>query len=377
VTDHCDITCEGCYRNQIQGHRPLDEIKTDILQVREMTNCDYITVAGGEPLTYPQLPEVIDFIRASRMKSAIFTNGVKLDRAYALELKKAGLTKFHFHVDSRQERPGWAGSSESELNGLRQHFADLLWELKGIQCGFNTTIYRSTLQQIPGIVGWALDNLHKVSHISFIAFRTTPISERHCYYVNGDPVDPSLLYHRTDDLSEINITTEEMYRVVREQFPHLEACCYLNGSSSYETYKFLIISNIGTRNACYGNMGRKSIEIAQVFYHLLHGRYFAFLKSPKIGMKVFLLSPVDRQIRKSFGHFLRELLKNPARLLERVYVQSIHFQQPNEFLNGRPNLCDDCVNMMVYKGKLINSCQLDEYRTFGVPITVMETLKEQ
>ncbi|MCK4750635.1 MAG: hypothetical protein KAT15_26435, partial [Bacteroidales bacterium] len=264
--------------------------------------------------------------------------------------------------------------NEVELNELRQHYADLLWDVKNIQCGFNTTVYRSTLDYIPEIVRWGMNQIHKVQHISFIAYRSTPASDNHKYYVRGNTIDPSELYNRTSELSEINITTEDMYGLVKIQFPGMGACSYLNGSTTYETYKFLIVANIGSRKKLYGNMGRKSIELAQVFHHLVTGRYFAFLKSPRIGKKVFLLSVLDRRIRKSFGKFLLECIKNPVRLIERVYVQSIHFQQPNEFLNGRMNLCDDCVNMMIYKGKLINSCQLDEYRSFGVPITIMETL---
>jgi hypothetical protein len=37
-------------------------------------------------------------------------------------------------------------------------------------------------------------------------------------------------------------------------------------------------------------------------------------------------------------------------------------------LDGQVNLCDSCLNMMVYRGKLINSCRLDEYRVFGTAI---------
>ena len=62
---------------------------------------------------------------------------------------------------------------------------------------------------------------------------------------------------------------------------------------------------------------------------------------------------------------------NPLRLFDKIYVQSISLQQPNELLNGQANMCGSCVNMMIYKGELINSCRLDEYRIFGGPITMV------
>jgi hypothetical protein len=120
-------------------------------------------------------------------------------------------------------------------------------------------------------------------------------------------------------------------------------------------------------------MGKTTMEMAQMFYHLFFGRYFAFLKSPKTGSKIFLLQFFDPQIRKSFIVFLKFLLKNPLSLFNRIYAQSIHFQQPNEIIDGNVNLCDDCVNMMVWNGQLINSCRLDEYRLFGEAMTIVKT----
>jgi hypothetical protein len=371
VTDTCDITCKGCYRNQIEGHRSLEALKDDILKCKSLINCDYITLAGGEPLIYPHLIEVIEFIASQKLKPVIFSNGVKLDRTMANDLKKAGLSKIHFHVDSQQARPQWTGKNEIELNLLRQQYADLLWEIGGMQCGFHVTVYRSNMQYIPEIITWARGNLHKVQHVSFIAYRSTPISDKLAYYVNGQRLKPTELYNKTADLSEISITTEEMYRLVRENFTAATPCAYLNGSSAFDTNKFLIISNIGSHNKVFGNMGAKSVEMAQTFYHLFKGRYFAFLDNPKIGRKVFILALFDKKIRQALQKYLSEIFRNPAIFFQGVYSQVIHLQQPNEIVDGKLNLCDDCVNMMVYDGRVINSCQLDEYRTYGRPITVV------
>jgi hypothetical protein len=56
----------------------------------------------------------------------ILTNGVLLTPSLVRELKNAGAYGFVFHVDSRQNRSGWEGVSESELNSLRQHYADMI-----------------------------------------------------------------------------------------------------------------------------------------------------------------------------------------------------------------------------------------------------------
>ncbi len=373
VTDKCDLECQGCYRLQIEGHRALDNIKEDIMACKKLTNCDCITISGGEPLLYPQIIEVVDFVKRNRIKPIIFTNGEKLTRRLAAELKKAGVVKFHFHIDSGQNRPEWTKKSEPELNELRQRYADLLWDLGGVQCGFHTTIYRKNLKYIPQVVNWCMNNTHKVQHMSFIAFRAIPIDKNIRIIVNNQTIDPKLLNNSTSQYDEINITTEEMYEKIYEEFPDLIPSAYLNGSTKYDTFKFIIISNFGSKKTNYGVLGAKTIELAQVFYHILYGKYFAFLKKPIIGKKIFLLFFIDKRIRVALKHFLIACIKNPLEILNKVYVQSIHLQQPNEIIDGKINLCDDCVNMMVYRGNLINSCRLDEYRIYGDSFSITKT----
>jgi uncharacterized Fe-S cluster-containing radical SAM superfamily protein len=369
VTDECDLTCRGCYRHRLEGHRSLEDVKEDIVTCQRLTNCDSMAIAGGEPLLYPHIVEVVDFMSHLKIKPVILTNGEKLTWQLGQELKKAGLAKFHFHVDSAQERPGWQGKDEVEMNKLRQHFADFVWQLGGIQCGYNVTIYRSTLKYLPEIVEWCRANIHKVQHISLIAFRAIPLVEDIDYMVNGQRIDPRVLQNSLAFLEEINITTEEMFEILQEHFSYFQPCAYLGGTTSPTSHKYLIIAHIGSKQKIYGVLGAKTIELVQVFYHLFKGRYCAFLKNPKAGKKILFLSLYDSEIKSALINFLKAASRNPLRLLDKIYTQSIHLQQPNEILNGEVNLCDGCANMMIYKGKLINSCRLDEYRMFGSLIT--------
>lgn len=372
VTDKCNISCEGCYRHEITGHRPLEDIKKDIIDLSKFTNCDFITIAGGEPLIYPELFEVIEFISSLKLKSVVFSNGENFTAELALKLRKSGLSKIHFHVDSGQKRPGWEGKNEIELNELRQNLADIVWHTKGLQCGFHVTVYRYALDQIPRIVDWCMQNTHKVQHISLIAFRGIPLSDNLQYFVKGKEINADAFNNSSIRQEDINITTEDIYALIKDAFPKLNPCAYLNGTSKYETYKFLVVVNVGSKKNHYGILGKKTIEFAQVFHHLFFGKYFTFMGRPDIGRKVFLVSCFDKNVRKASFNFLKICLRNPLRFFDRIYMQSIHIQQPNEILDGKINLCDDCVNMSIYDGHLINPCQMDEYRMYGGPIVVME-----
>jgi hypothetical protein len=368
VTDECDLSCPGCYRYRLEGHRALEEVKNDIIACQRITNCDRIAISGGEPLLYPHIIEVVEFISSQRMKPMLLTNGKKLTWELALTLKEAGLVQFYFHVDSGQQRPGWAGKNEAEMNKLRQHYADLVWELGGVQCGYNVTVFRSTLKYIPEIVEWTRSNINKVQHLSLIAFRGFLLRKGMKYMVDNKTVDTSLLQNWSDNPEEISITTDEMFRILENHFPEQHPCAYLSGTTAQETYKFLIILNVGSRDKIYGGLGARTIELVQVFHHLFKGKYFAFLKNQKVGKKIFILSFLDREVKKAFVNFLKAFIRNPSRIFDGIYVQCINLQQPNEVFKGKKNLCDGCLNMMIYKGKLINSCQLDEYRLLGGPL---------
>jgi hypothetical protein len=369
VTDECDLSCAACYRQRLEGHRPLEEIKRDILALAEVTNCDRIAVAGGEPLIYPDIIKVIDFISSKGIKPALLTNGVKLTRDLALELKKAGLVQYYIHVDSGMDRPNWKGKDEIELNELRQYFADLIWDVGGVQCGFNTTIFRSTLRQLPGIVEWCRRNIPKVSHLSAIAYRGFPVVDGIQYMVGDRLVDAGKLRFSSANLDEINITAEEMFDLLEGRFTEFNPCAYTSGTAVPESYKYLITVQVGSKGKVYGFLGAKTFELVQTCHHFIVGKYPSFLKKSRIGKIAFLGSLIDAQVRKTLANYLRVIGRNPLRAFDKIYAQTIFLQQPDEILEGKINMCGGCCNRTLYRGNLVESCRLDEYRLFGGLVT--------
>ena len=152
VTDICNIYCEGCYRQHMTGHKPLEQVKEEILFFKKWRNPDNVSIAGGEPLIHPQILDIVAFIREQGIKPVILTNGVALTPEYLAELKKAGLAGFTMHVDSHQSRPKWKGKTEAGLNELRQYLTDMVVPVKGVYLVFNATVYPSTYHEIPDIL---------------------------------------------------------------------------------------------------------------------------------------------------------------------------------------------------------------------------------
>lgn len=372
VTDRCDLICPGCYRKRMEGDRTLDAIKQDIIDCRDRTNCDAMVIAGGEPLIYPEIVEVVRFIAQNGMKPLMLSNGNNFTETLARDLKSAGLKRIHFHIDSRQNRAGWQGKNENDLNALRDKFADLVFSLKGVQCGFHIVVSNENLNQVPEIMRWYGDNMHRVQHLSLIALRGLPKPNGYNYIAGDKIIDHKLLEDFYSQDGEIEITTTDMYEILHRYFPDYSPAAYINGSAFPDTNKYLIFVNIGTGKKFYGCFGAKSMELSQVFSHLFRGKYMSFGLQANVGKKVFLLSLFDRQVGKAFSKFLKTCFVNPGYLFKKVYIQSLILQQPIEFIDGQRNNCDPCINPLIHQSKLINPCQLDEYRTFG---GILSTIK--
>lgn len=376
ITDICNIHCDGCYRMIMgEGHKPLEKIKEEILFLKKWRNCDGISIAGGEPFTHPQLVDIVQFITDNKMKSMVLTNGYAMNEDILLRLKKAGLTGLSFHIDSTQIRPEFKKvkpEHEKELNDLRLKCARMLKKVSGYYAHFGITVSRKNLHEVPDIIKWAIDNMDVVGGISLIIYRGVPAHEGIEYEAPAGrrvPILPGSLGYSIspEELqSNANVTSKEVYGVLKEHFPGYEATAYLGGTVDHTSLKWLIGNLItDSKGKVFGAYGKKTIEIVQTFYHLRYGKYLVYPKV-RMGRKIFLMSFFDKTIRKAFGKYLAHCFKNPLRFFYPMRAIGIGIvQAPDVLPDGRIDMCDDCPDMCVYEGKLVNSCRLDECRKFG------------
>jgi hypothetical protein len=85
-----------------------------------------------------------------------------------------------------------------------------------------------------------------------------------------------------------------------------------------------------------------------------------------------LLWPFDKKLRRTTGKYLVDLLKNPFRIFKPLYMQSIMFIQPVDFMqDGRQSMCDGCPDITVHEDKLVWSCRLEELKNYGRFLTTV------
>lgn len=366
-TSKCNLYCEGCYRkNEKDGHKSIDEIKKDLDVFTSLRKSDGISIAGGDPLTHPDILDIVAEIKRRDLKPIINTNGLALTKDLLRKLKKAGVFGFTFHIDSKQNRPGWKGKNEIELNELRYHYAKMLAEEGNISCAFNSTVYDDTKHFIPEMLKWAHKNIDIVQVMVFILYRAVN-NKDFDYFVGTKKIDMNQLVYNEDLDSRADLKAPEIVEIIRKEYPDFDPCAYLNGSEKPDSFKWLLTGRLGTKQKIYGYLGAKSIEAIQMFNHLLYGRYLAYAspKDTRRGKSILLLSAFDKKLRKAF----RSFYKNPFNLFRKLYYQSVMIIQPVDFLqDGRQNMCDGCPDITVWNGQLIWSCRMEEQLNFGMNV---------
>ncbi len=363
-TAKCNLHCDGCYRmNENDSHKSLEVINKELDVFTSLRKCDGVSIAGGDPLTHPQVVDIVKSVKARGLKPILNTNGLALTKELLLELKKAGVYGFTFHIDSKQGRPGWKDKNEVELNELRYHYARMLHEAGNISCSFNATIYEDTMKYIPEMTKWAQKNIDIVQVMVYILYRAVN-NDQVDFYLGPKKIDMGNLVYNEEHEERTDIKAEEIVELIRSEYPDFDSCAYLNGSEKPDSFKWLLSGRLGTKNKIYGYMGKKSMEIVQTFHHIFKDRYLAY-SEPKMtrkGKTLLLLGVMDKKLRKAFWNFY----KNPVNIFRRLYYQSVMIIQPVDFLeDGRQNMCDGCPDITVWNGKLVWSCRMEEQQNFG------------
>jgi hypothetical protein len=370
VTKACNLACEGCYReNHPKAHKPLDEIKRDLAVFRKYRKTDGISIAGGDPLLHPEIVEIVRLVAQQGLKPLLNTNGLALTKELLVALKGAGVAGFTFHIDSKQNRPEWKGRNEIELNALRLSFAEMLAEVGGLSCAFNSTVYADTLRYVPDIVAWGQQHIDIVHVIVFIAIRAAVLESKFDYYAGARRVDMSpIVYSTPEEHQRFDILSNDVVEAIRTRYPDFEPSAYLNGTEKANSFKWLLTGRIGTKNNILGYVGPKFMELAQTIHHLRKGTYLAYTKPgvQRNAKAMLLLAPFDRGLRAAAGKYLRAIIQNPLNLFRRLHLQSVTIIQPADILcDGSMSMCDGCPDITVWNGELVWSCRLEEQIKFG------------
>jgi pyruvate-formate lyase-activating enzyme len=155
VTQRCNLDCSLCYlseNSEAVKDVPLEEIfrRIDLIFSHYGKHTD-VQVTGGDPTLRDrdELSAIVARISSLGMRPTLMTNGIRASRSLLTALAAHGLVDVVFHVDTTQQRKGYA--TEQALNRVRTEYLDRTRGL-GLSVMFNTTVHDGNVAQIPELV---------------------------------------------------------------------------------------------------------------------------------------------------------------------------------------------------------------------------------
>ena len=331
-TTKCNLRCEGCYRDlENPVHKSLEEVRAELQVFKRLRKSDCMSITGGDPLTYPPIVDLVKMVKEMGWKPIINTNGLALTEPLLRDLKKAGVFGFTFHIDTSQNRPKHKGKTETELNTVRQHFAEMLAQAGGLACSFNATVSEKTVAEVPNLVSWAGEHADIVHTMVFILFRSPNLEGEFDYYAKGHKIDLLGTYKETEWGGSKRVFAEEVVERIREADPAYGPAAYLNGTVHPEALKWLLAGRIVMNGETMGYISPRFMELVQNLTHMRTGTYLAYAspRSTALGkLSAFVGGMVDQKMRGIFFRILGRTLTNPANLFRSAHVQSIVIIEP-------------------------------------------------
>jgi hypothetical protein len=180
----CDLSCQACYLGE-EGEKAspshLGELKHQLRMLAQWLGpAGNLQLTDGEITLRPEdeIVELIASARAMGLVPMLMTNGETLRyRPGMLErlMTRGGLSEICFHVDTtmRGRRNGYSDPCcESDLDGLRQEFADMVRRARrstglGLEAASTVTVTHRNLDDVPGIVRWFFRNADAFKMLSF------------------------------------------------------------------------------------------------------------------------------------------------------------------------------------------------------------------
>ncbi len=355
VNQFCNINCFGCCKDKSNYKKSLEEIKSEIDLISSKRNLGALSIAGGEPMVYPQLPDVISYIKSKGIIPWMLSNGTLITKERAKELYDSGLRRILLHIDSEQIGRPDVGEKfdEKTLNELRKKYVDICYDA-GLEVGFTTMVYRDKLEHFSDVVNFAYSN-PKVVVLLVMGY---------CQELN---LNASL-----DDkfkAAERVVYSEHVYEYLKKEFSILPSF-YLGSSKDKKDPRWLFYIAFLTHKSdddydVISFSGRpkfffklilflgKLIDGPQSFFNYGNEKqFFGVLKL----YSLFNLFTFRFNRFKEIRSFL-EKAKSNGNLRKVVYL----FQNPPKKVTTLEEtaFCDHCPDITVRNGKLIPTCAAD------------------
>lgn len=192
LTRACNLRCDFCYVKDA-GYDPQDMLSYgDLIKIVDFcgeAGMKYIFFSGGEPLTYPHILDVLQYIKNTKpaIVTAIATNGVLLENSdFCKKLVDSGVG--YVDISMKGTDPiGWKNTTgydgySKQLSGIRNLAATSL----EFTCSMVVT--RDSVSTVCDAVQAAIDNGAKQFSFTFVIDNNDSIAKDEKYLEKNDPI---------------------------------------------------------------------------------------------------------------------------------------------------------------------------------------------
>jgi radical SAM protein with 4Fe4S-binding SPASM domain len=152
VTQRCNLFCMHCYASSQNKEHPGElthEQGISLLDDLAKFEAPTVLFSGGEPLTRPDLFELVSHASAAGLRCVLSTNGTLITPEAADRIAESGFTYVGVSLDgisgTHDKIRGKKGAFDEALRGLR------LCRDRGVRVGLRFTIHSKNLDQLPAI----------------------------------------------------------------------------------------------------------------------------------------------------------------------------------------------------------------------------------
>lgn len=161
LSRHCNLHCIYCYASSgqaLEDELSLEEIYDVIDQAVALGTKKIIVIGGGEPLIYPHIFEVLEYIRGKKLSTDVFTNGQSLDDSMARRLYRLGVGVVLKMNSRKAEVQDYLGGKKGTFTAIEKGLAALKsagYPDRTHSLGIETIICRQNYNELPELWRWA------------------------------------------------------------------------------------------------------------------------------------------------------------------------------------------------------------------------------
>lgn len=341
----CNIYCPGCYRGSEQNDAadeplPLDIVEKQIDWLIANRNIHTLSIAGGEPTLYPYLKETIAYANKKNIRVMLFTNALLMTRAWAEELAQAGLTQLVIHVDRFQKRTDMKSISAIQL---RQKFVDQLKGIPNLQLGFIQPISADCEQELAAIMDFLKQNFSAVNLMIFTIYRNICHADQ------------------PNEMLDNELKIKHLLAFMRK-YSTVVPTAYLASVSDPNEPTWLFSQRFGVDGAIFGDVSSSLYKLVHQRYRSKYGRSLFVSRSNSVFWSSLLKFAFTKSIFKTLKNYVLHGLKTGNWNKGNIHFQTFLLLRGPMKVNGTWDLCEGCPDRMIYHGKFLPSCILENLK---------------